>query len=131
MARTERLGKDLLIKDGATAIAGATSANLSISSEILNVTTKGSGDWVANKSGMKSWNIDCDCLFSIEDFSYIEKIGTEVQIELTLDAVTYTGSAIINDLKINSGTNDLITYNLSMTGTGEFKKKSDTPGQGE
>lgn len=124
-----KLGKDLLIKSGGTAIAGATSANLSISSEVLNVTTKGSGDWVANMAGMKSWNIDCDCLFTLTDFSYIEKIGTTIEVELTLDSTTYTGSAIINDLKINSGTNDLITFNISMTGTGEFLKKNSGGGQ--
>lgn len=117
------LGKDLLIKEGATAIAGATSCNISVSAEVLNTTTKGSGDWVSNMAGLKSWNIDCDCLFSIEDFSYIEKVGTEVAIEVNVAATIYTGKAIINDLKINSGTGEVVTYNLTMTGTGDFKKK--------
>lgn len=117
------LGKDLLIKEGATAIAGATSCNISVSAEVLNTTTKGSGDWVSNMAGLKSWNVDCDCLFSIEDFSYIEKVGTEVAIEVNVAATIYTGKAIINDLKINSGTGEVVTYNLTMTGTGDFKKK--------
>lgn len=117
------LGKDLLIKEGATAIAGATSCNISVSAEVLNTTTKGSGDWVSNMAGLKSWNIDCDALFSIEDFSYIEKVGTEVAIEVNVAATIYTGKAIINDLKINSGTGEVVTYNLTMTGTGDFKKK--------
>lgn len=117
------LGKDLLIKEGATAIAGATSCNISVSAEVLNTTTKGSGDWVANMAGLKSWSIDTDALFAIEDFAYIEKVGTEVTLEVTSGASTYTGKAIINDLKINSGTGEVVTYNLTMTGTGDFKKK--------
>lgn len=117
------LGKDLLIKEGATAIAGATSCNVSISAEVLNTTTKGNGDWTANMAGLKSWSIDCDALFSIEDFAYIEKVGTEVTIEVNVAATIYTGKAIVNDLKINSGTGEVITYNLTLTGNGDFKKK--------
>lgn len=117
------LGKDLLIKEGANAIAGATSCNISVSAEVLNTTTKGSGDWTSSMSGLKSWNIDTDGLFSLEDFSYIEKVGTEVTIEFSSGATTYTGKAIINDLKINSGTGEIVTYTLSLTGTGEVKKK--------
>lgn len=118
------LGKDLLIKEGATAIAGATSCNISISAEVLKTTTKGDGDWESNIAGLKSWSIDCDCLFEVTSFSYIEKVGTEAAIEVNVDATIYTGRAIINDLKINSGTGEIVTYNLTMTGTGELKPKA-------
>lgn len=117
------LGKDLLVKEGNTAIAGATSCNVGVSSEVLNTTTKGDGDWTSNMAGLKSWNIDTDALFQVEDFAYVEKVGTEVPIEVTLGAKTYTGKAIINDLKINSGTGELVTYNLTMTGTGALAAK--------
>lgn len=118
------LGKDLLIKEGANPIAGATTCNLSISADVLDVTAKGSGDWKESVCGMKSWSIDSDGLFELEEFSYIEKIGTEVTVEVSAEGMTYTGSALINDMKINSGTGDLVTYNLTMTGTGALSKKA-------
>lgn len=119
------LGKDLIVKNGLTPIAGATSCNISISAEVLNTTTKGDGDWTGNMAGLKSWNIDCDALFSLDDFAYVEKVGTEVTIEVTVSSKTYTGKAIINDLKINSGTGEIVTYNLTMTGNGSFAVKGD------
>lgn len=118
------LGKDLLIKEGLTDIAGATSCNISVSAEVLNTTAKGDGDWVSNMAGMKSWSIDTDALFSIGDFAYIEKVGTEVTLEVTTGAKTYTGKAIVNDLKINSGTGEVVTYTLTLTGTGAFASKA-------
>lgn len=117
------LGKDLLVKESNTAIAGATSCNISISAEILKTTTKGAGGWESNIAGLKSWNIDTDGLFTVKEFSYVEKVGTEVAIEVSVDDKIYTGQAIINDLKINSGTGEIVTYNITMTGTGEFKEK--------
>lgn len=117
------LGKDLILKEGANAIAGATSCNISVSAEVLNTNTKGSGDWTSSMSGLKSWNIDTDGLFSLENFSYIEKVGTEVAIEFVSGAKAYVGQAIINDLKINSGTGEIVTYTLSLTGTGELRPK--------
>lgn len=121
------LGKDLIIKEGESAIAGAISANLSLSAEMLDVTAKGSGNWTEYLAGMKSWNIDTDVMFTLADFSYVEKLGTKVTIELSIESVAYVGEAIINDIKINSGVKDILTYNISMTGSGEFKKKVSLP----
>lgn len=118
------LGKDLLIKEGATAIAGATSCNVGVDAEVLDTTKKGSGDWKESICGLKSWSIDTDGLFEVTEFSYIEKVGTEVSVEVSVDGATYAGKALINSLKINSGTGDLVTYNITMTGTGAFAKKT-------
>lgn len=117
------LGKDLLIKEGAKALAGATSCDISIDAEVIDTTKKGDGDWASNMAGLKSWNITTDALFSVAEFAYIEKVGTTAEIEVTVGEVTYQGSAIINSLSISSQVKGVTTYKVTLTGTGGLTKK--------
>lgn len=118
------IGKDLKLKVGSKVMAGATSCNISVSAETISATTKESGEWTENLPSMKSWNVDTDGLFAVEDFDYIAMVGTSVQIEFNSGAKVYQGTAIVNDLKINSGTTEIVTYNLTLTGTGELAPKA-------
>ncbi len=118
------LGKDLLVKEGSTAIAGATSCKLSLDTEILDVTSKGSGDIKESQAGLKSWSVDVEALFPLADLDLLTKWGSTVAIDVVVGAITYTGSVIIGNISINSGVSDIATYSMTLTGSGALTKKS-------
>lgn len=125
MANTTKRGLDLILKAGETAIGGQRGASIEMSSEVLDVSCKTTGDWTAKINGAKSWTCSCDGIFFTDDVGYKAAIaaflaGEELTLELaTADkTVGFTGKAIITSLNIDAPYDDALTYAIEFEGTG-------------
>lgn len=109
-------------------VGGQRGASLSRETETLDVTTKDSNGNTENIAGFKSWSIEADGLLteSDEGFLALEDAydnGEAVLINLTTASGNkYEGNAIITSFPISASYDDVATYELSFTGTGELKK---------
>lgn len=106
-------------------LAGQRSCTLNRSAETLDSTSKSSeGNWSESIAGQKSWSIDADGAFVVDDEAYslleqryIEGEPVTAYIEMP-SGNKYVGNCIITDLPIEANYDDLVTYSVSLTGTG-------------
>lgn len=129
MSSTSKRGLDLILKAGETAIGGQRGASIEMSSEVLDVSCKTSGDWTAKINGAKSWTCSCDGIYFTDDAGYKAAVtaflaGTEVTLELADSGkkVGFTGNAIITSLNIEAPYDDALTYAIEFEGTGELSE---------
>lgn len=129
MSSTSKRGLDLILKAGETAIGGQRGASIEMSSEVLDVSCKTSGDWTAKINGAKSWTCSCDGIYFTDDAGYKAAVtaflaGTEVTLELADSGkkVGFTGKAIITSLNIEAPYDDALTYAIEFEGTGELSE---------
>lgn len=125
-------------------LAFATSASLSMSSELRDSTTKSSGGWQENLAGLKSWELSGDAFIDLSGdtvtatdpytgssgtLKTVTKLwdlwaaGTKVDIEFGTGAggsgdKSYTGEAFISSLSMEAGVEENATYSITLTGTG-------------
>lgn len=118
-------GMDILIKLGAQVLGGQRSASVEMSSETIDTTNKTSGAWTSKMTGLKSWTVDCDGVFFVDDEGYKAAInafmnGTAVTVELadSSKSVGYTGEAIITSISVDAPYEDVMTYSVSFEGNG-------------
>lgn len=131
MANTYLDGKNLVISmsqtigaDGvpaeATKILGAKDGNISISANVIDVTTKDSGEWTESLPTTKSWSVDTSGLFILDDQIVIAQlVGKTLKLSIDIDGAKMTGNVIFNDYKTSSSSGDAMTYSITFTGTGE------------
>ena len=111
--------------DGLEAIAHATSASLSMTTDLRDSTTKSSLGFQENLGGLKSWEMSGDAFVNISSPSGadIESLWTVwdnrsvVSCTFGLTGMTYTGNAIITSLSIDAGVEENATFSISLTGT--------------
>ena len=70
------LGKDLMVFVDDKALACATSHQLSIEANQIDVSCKDTGEWGASMAGKLSWNIQCDALVTVGEDGTLESGGT-------------------------------------------------------
>lgn len=114
-----------IYKEGtAILLAGQRGASLSRSAETLDATSKDSDGWKQSIAGFKEWSIDCDGAFvqSDEAYSELERafIASEnVDVEIVMPAgKTYKGNATLTSFDMDFPYDDLVTYSLSLQGSG-------------
>jgi len=120
-------------------VAKDTSSDLSIDNNVRETTSKTSGDWQSFVKGIKGWTISGEALVLSETASVGSKKtagdiyaylvgGAAVTVKLATPVATdgyYEGSAIFNNMSINSGNSgDNVTYSFSLQGTGELEFKT-------
>ena len=120
---------DVLLKittaDGLEAIAHATSASISMSTDLRDSTTKSSLGFQENLGGLKSWEMSGDAFVDIasptgadiESLWTVWNARSVVVCTFGLSGMTYTGNAIITSLSIDAGVEENATYSISLTGT--------------
>ena len=110
-------------------ILHCTSANLSISRDLRDSTTKSSEGWSESLAGLKSWEMSGD---GFTDFVtagtndintqelIAEMLAAAPAVEVSFGSAekTYTGEAFITSFSIDAGVEENSTYSLSLTGTG-------------
>lgn len=112
-----------------TAVGGQRGATLNRSASVIDVSNKVSGDWAKSISGMKSWSIDADGLFALDDaaFAALEtafNASEEVMIQIAKgEELAYTGKAYITDFPIEAPYDDVTTYSVSFTGNGALVRE--------
>ena len=110
---------------GLEAIAHATSASLSMTTDLRDSTTKSSSGFQENLGGLKSWEMSGDAFVDISSptGADIESLWTVwndrsvVSCTFGLSGMTYTGNAIITSLSIDAGVEENATFSISLTGT--------------
>lgn len=118
-------GLDLIMKVGSTAIGGQKNAKVSMKSDVLDTSTKTSGDWKRNIAGAKEWSGSCDGFYYIDDTGYDAAVtaflnSTEVDVVLANEGSTvgFKGKALITGLDIDAPYDDAMSYSMEITGTG-------------
>ncbi|MDQ0269014.1 phage major tail protein, TP901-1 family [Cytobacillus purgationiresistens] len=122
---------DLSDPNSPKVLAGQRNATLNRSAETLDATSKDTeGYWKENLQGFKEWSVDCDgvlvgsdsALAILED-QFLNSENVDVVIELA-SGTTYQGNAVITDFPIDMPYDDLVTYSLSLTGSGALAKNT-------
>lgn len=128
MANTDaKRGLDIIISIGDNVLGGQRNATLNRSSETIDVTNKVSGGWTESLTSVKSWSIDCDGIFVVDDTALdaIETAflnSTIVDVKIADASWGYVGKAVITDFPIEAAYDDAATYSLTLTGTGALSK---------
>ncbi|CDQ21706.1 phage tail tube protein [Halobacillus karajensis] len=134
---TKIAGVDVLLKakaeDGSLeVIGGQTSATLSRSANEIDVSDKTS-DWTQTIIGMKSYTIDGEGFVALGDSgqeklenAFDSRSPLEVEFRLgeddNADGVTYTGQVLITSLENSFGSEDAVTFSISLKGTGALTR---------
>lgn len=109
-------------------LAGQRNATLNRSAETLDATSKDSNGWKENEQGYKEWSVDADGVLVESDVAYgiLETKwlnGENVNVVVIMESGTeYAGSAVITDFPLDMPYDDLVTYSLSLTGSGPLTK---------
>ncbi|MCX2828364.1 phage major tail protein, TP901-1 family [Bacillus pseudomycoides] len=127
MAKITGMNCKLYIKDATTGklLAGQRNATLNRSAESIDATSKDTaGFWKESLQGFKEWSVDADGAFVESDEAYglLEQAfidSTNVVVYLQLPSGTkYEGSCTITDFRLEMPYDDLVTYSISLQGSG-------------
>ena len=123
---------------GCIAVAAATSATISITTDMGEVTDKDSGDRKEFIGLSSSWTCDCEVFYNEDGTTNpatlfprmygdatasqntVAQYPTKVLIEFDGGGNEYRGEGFISSMSITGGTEDAGTYSVSITGTGEL-----------
>lgn len=126
---TATRGLDLIVKIGTTAIGGQKNAKISMKGNVIDTSTKTSGDWERKISGAKSWSGNCDGFVYLNDTGYDAAVdafigSTEVDVVLSNadNTLGFKGKALITGLDLDAPYDDAMTYDIEITGTGALSK---------
>lgn len=127
MAKMTGMKCKVYIEDALTGklLAGQKNATLSRSAETIDATSKDTaGFWKESLAGFKEWSIDCDGAFIESDVAYglletafINSENVVVYIELP-SGTKYKGETTITDFSLEFPYDDLVTYSISLQGSG-------------
>ncbi|MGL4850931.1 MAG: phage major tail protein, TP901-1 family [Clostridium sp.] len=129
------------VVDVTKVLGGQRNATLSRSAETIDATSKDTvGNWMESLPGFKSWSIECEACYIADDTSYQALntaflAGKNVYVLVTFGELGTTGvkgmvgEATITDFPIELPYDDLVTYSLTLNGSGAlaegtFKKKT-------
>lgn len=117
----------LFVKDAKTGkvLAGQKNASLSQSAETIDSTSKDTaGNWTESVPGFKSWSIDAEGAYVLDDAAYqtlqtafLNSENVDVYLEFP-SGLKYEGNATITDFSLDFPYDDLTTWSMSFTGNG-------------
>ena len=124
-------GNNVLLTHNGTTIACSTSNGLSISKELIDITTKCSSSWAENISGRKSWTIDIEGVYDTalsENFDelFADMNGTTASTIRITDGGSpvvsadnsYHGSGFITELSLSAPMDDRVIWTATFVGNG-------------
>ena len=126
----------LFIKDATTGkvLAGQRNATLNRSAESIDATSKDTaGFWKESVAGFKEFSIEADGAFVESDVAYglletafLNSENVDIYLELP-SGTKYEGNATITDFSLEAPYDDLVTYSLSLQGSGALNVTEGTP----
>ena len=132
-------GNNVLLTHNGATIACSTSNGLSISKELIDITTKCSSSWAENISGRKSWTIDIEGVYDTslsENFDelFADMNGTTASTIRITDGSTpvasgdnsYHGSGFITELSLSAPMDDRVSWTATFVGNGALTNASVT-----
>jgi TP901-1 family phage major tail protein len=131
MAKMTGMQCKVFIVDAGTGrvLAGQRNATLNRSAESIDATSKDTvGFWKESLQGFKEWSIDCDGAFVESDQAYgiletafLNSENVQAYIELP-SGTKYEGECTITDFSLDMPYDDLVTYSISLQGSGALTK---------
>lgn len=145
-------GKDLMVfqKTGSTytALAAATSHTLSISTAVMEASSKDSGKWGDSEAGRMEWEMGTENLFVQADFDTLfnamvagEKLDVAFEVAGNANSDTgkpadgwtigpggYEGQVLITALNANAPNGENATYTATFKGCGPLNKRKASAG---
>ena len=122
-------GLDILVSVGGTLIGGQKNCKLSIAGDVIDTSTKTSGDWKRKISGAKEWSATCDGFYYKNDAGYkaavascINSTAVDIIIADEENTVGFKGNGLFTGFDIDADYEDALTYDLSITGTGKLEE---------
>jgi hypothetical protein len=135
-------GQNVLIYVNDVAIAMQRDATLNMESDQFSVNWKGSDSWKSSETTYKSWSVDCDCVYNLEDSTDSDGFGvlfeafensTELDIVIGLgadeiallsadDQTGFTGKCYISTYNLNFPNDDARSLSLSLVGNGKLER---------
>lgn len=106
-------------------LAGQKNATLNRSADSVDATSKDTaGFWKENLAGFKEFSIDADGAYVVDDAAYealetafINSESVDVYLEFP-SGKKYSGNCIITDFSLEAPFDDLVSYNISLQGSG-------------
>lgn len=132
MANTDaKRGLDIILSIGGNIVGGQRNATLNREAETIDITNKVSAGWTENMTSVKSWSIEGDGIFVVDDTA-LEAIetafinGSWVEVQIADEAWGYSGRGVITDFPIEANYDDAATYSITVTGSGALTKVEHT-----
>lgn len=120
-----------LIKIGPTggeALTQLTNCTMSMNADLFETTTKFSDGWKEVQAGLRDVTYSAEGLADFSDTGKYDLTNlfsaytgrTELDVYFTNGTVTFTQKAYISSLEVSAPMEDVATYSLELTGTGEL-----------
>lgn len=115
--------------DAEKVLAGQRSATINRSADSIDASSKDTeGNWKQSLQGMKEWSIDCDgvlvesdAALSVLEEKFLNSENVDVVV-IMQSGTKYKGSAAITDFPIDLPYDDVVTYSISLQGSGPLTK---------
>lgn len=122
---------DIAIYISTSKVAHTTSAELSVSADMIDITTKDSAGWGENMPGKKSWELSGEGKFSFDAGYSPEDLFTamvnKTKLSVKLKTATsgndeYAGDCYITSWSVSAGVEDAASFSFAFQGTGAITK---------
>jgi len=129
-------GWRVYLDTGADLIPTEITNTLNINNNIIDASDKGSGGWGENLDGRRDWSTDFELNYDAADtvsVALIDKIldpdtSTSVSVivgkQTTAGDVGYKGNALVGNISITGGDQEVITMSGTLTGSGPLVKET-------
>lgn len=116
-------GRNLIIRVGGTAIAGAKSCEINVDGEQIETASPSTGTWRTFLAGRKEWSVSCGFLIPASGTplkSEVAMVNTTVTLTVQsgLSGDTLTGSAIVKAWKASGTIGNLSQGSFQFRGNG-------------
>ncbi|MGL4850930.1 MAG: phage major tail protein, TP901-1 family [Clostridium sp.] len=115
-----------------TVLGGQRNATLSRSAETIDATSKDTvGNWMESLPGFKSWSVETEACYIATDSAYAtlnrafldgENVQVLVMFSDQNNSKGMLGEATITDFPIELPYDDLVTYSLTLNGSGALEE---------
>ena len=130
MKTFKNLGKsiDVVLFLNSIPLGGQQNASLIRQTAAIDITNKINGEWTENLAGTKSWSVQCNGLYVIDDkgFEKLEEAfmnNTKISVLISIGQKKYEGEALLIDFPLAAVFNKEFKYNLRLIGTGALKER--------
>lgn len=130
MKTFKNLGKsiDVVLSLNSIPLGGQQNASLIRQTAAIDITNKINGEWTENLAGTKSWSVQCNGLYVIDDkgFEKLEEAfmnNTKISVLISIGQKKYEGEALLIDFPLAAVFDKEFKYNLRLMGTGALKER--------